>query len=89
MINFQSFMRKILKILTLFGKYTYMIKYFQAFLAFDCDHRNMVSLIFMIASLQLSLSRYLEQRLDSKMTMGWDIDEVAGEIQIRLKVIHN
>ena len=65
-------------ILSLLGKQTHMIKYFQAFLVFDCDHRNMVSLIFVIASLQLSLSSYLEQRLDSKMTMGWDIDKIKS-----------
>jgi hypothetical protein len=33
-----------------------------------------------------SYSIYLEQQLDSVMTMGWDIDEVNQEISITLKV---
>lgn len=32
-------------------------------------------------------SIYLEQQLDSIMTMGWDIDLVSEEITITLKVI--
>ena len=31
-------------------------------------------------------SIYLEQQLDSVMTMGWDIDELNSEIKITLKV---
>lgn len=40
--------------------------------------------IFLVLS-QVS-SVYLEQQLDSVMTMGWDIDEVNSEIKITLIV---
>ena len=37
----------------------------------------------------LSSSEYLEQQLDSVMTMGWEINEVSSTIDITLKVILN
>ena len=43
----------------------------------------------MIYLLSVVESIYLEQQLDSIMTMGWDIDTVSEEITITLKVIIN
>ena len=46
----------------------------------------MASILLSLSYIALCLSAYLEQQLDSVMTLGWEIDETNKEIDITLKV---
>ena len=46
----------------------------------------MINSLSILLLLGLSSSEYLEQKLDSVMTMGWEIDETNSTIDITLKV---
>lgn len=46
----------------------------------------MVSILLSLSYLTIGLTAYLEEQLDSVMTLGWEIDETNSKIDITLKV---